>query len=157
MELVLTPRLAFGSVVSQIANSLELVVSLFDVALVPFVDVVVERILKRKSVEIVGAFDFNGNGTDDGFIWAPGVGDESGGVEESRSDDISFEILLDSALFHVPSNNFDIGVRFVSDLDLVETVVSPVVALLNVPGVEVVVDVVVVTKIVGWVEVCGSH
>ena len=143
--------------VSETADGSGSIVALLNVALISLVDVVVEWVLEWEGVGFVGTLDLDGDGTDDGFVWAPWVGDESGGVEESGSDDVGLEIFLNSAFFHGPSNNFDGGFRFVSDLDLMESVVGPVVSLVNVPWVKVVVDVVVMTEVVCWVEVCGSH
>ena len=37
-------------------------------------------------------------------------------VEKSWSDDVGFEIFLNSSLFHMPSDNFDRRIRIVSDL-----------------------------------------
>lgn len=83
------------------------VVSLFDMSFVTFVDIVVEWVFEGQGVSLVGALDSDGEGSDDGFVGSPGVGYESGGVEESGSDDVGFEVFFDSALFHVPSDNFD--------------------------------------------------
>ena len=157
MEFVLTPWLRLSGVIFQAADGSGSVTSLLNVSLVSLVDVVVEGIFEWEGVGFVGALDLDGDGSNDGFVWSPWVGDESGGVEESGSDDVGLEIFLNSAFFHGPSDNFNGSFRFVFDLDLVETVVGPVVALIDVSWVEVVVDVVVMTEVVGWVEVCGSH
>ena len=38
-----------------------------------------------------------------------------------------------------------------------ESVVGPVVSLFDISGVEIVVNVVVITEVVGGVDMCGSH
>ncbi len=157
MKLILSPWLGLGAVVSETADGLSSVTTLLNVALISLVDVVVEWVLEGQGVGLVGALDPDGEGTDDGFVWAPWVGDESGGVEEAGADNVGLEIFLNSAFFHGPSNNLDGGIRFVLDLDLVESVVGPVISLFYVPWVKVVVDVVVMTEVVCWVKVCGSH
>ena len=156
-KLIFAPCLSFRVMIFQVANGSNAITSFFDVTFISLVDVIVERIFERQSKGLVSTLNSDGNSTNNGFVWSPGVGDKSGSVEESWSDDVGFEIFLDSALFHVPSNNFDGGIRIVSDLDLVETKVSPVVALFDVSWIEVIVGVVVFTKIVGWVNVSRSH
>ncbi len=157
VELILSPWLGFGGVIFETADGSGPVTALLNMALISLIDVVMERILKGKGVGLVGALDFNGDGTDDCFVWTPWVGDQSGCVEKAGSNNVGLEILLNSAFFHGPSNNLNGGIRFVSDLDLMESVIGPVVSLLNVPRVKVVVDVIVMAEVVCWVEVCGSH
>lgn len=71
MELVLTPRLGFRGVVFQTNNSLERIVALLNVTFISLVYVVVERILERKSVVVVGVLNSDGNGTNYSFVGAP--------------------------------------------------------------------------------------
>ena len=51
----------------------------------------------------------------------------------------------------MPPNNLDVGVGIISDLEEVKAVVVPVVALSNIAVIEVVVYVVVMTKVIGRV------
>ena len=141
----------------ETADGVNWVISLFNVSLISLVDIVVEWILEWESVSIIGSLDLNGNGTDDGLVWSPWTGNKSGGVEESWSDDVGLEVLLNSAFFHIPAYNLDGRVWFVSDLNLMESVVGPVVSLFDISGVEIVVNVVVITEVVGGVDMCGSH
>jgi len=156
-KLIFSPWLSFCAMILQVADGSNSIITLFNVTFVSLVDVIVEGIFEGQSKGLIGTLNSDGNSTNNGFVWSPWVRNKSGSVEKSRSDDVGFEIFFNSTLFHVPSNNFDWGIRFVSDLDLVETKVSPVVALFDVSWIEVVVSVVVFTKIVGWVNVCRSH
>ncbi len=57
----------------------------------------------------------------------------------------------------MPANNFEVGVGVVSDLEEVEAVVVPVVALGDIAVIEVVVHVVVVAEVVGGVDPAALH
>ena len=143
--------------VFEVGNCSLGVVALLDGSLVSPVDIVVEGVFEGDSVVLLGALDSNNKGSDDGFVGSPGVRDKSGGVEESGPDDVGLEVLLDSSLLHVPADDFEVAVSVVSDLDHVEAVAVPVVALVDVAVVEVVVDVVVVAKVVGGVDPASRH
>lgn len=156
VELVAAPCGVLGLVVFQVADCTVAVVALLNVALVALVDVVVERIFEGQCEELVGALDFEGDCSDDSFVGAPREWHTAGSVEESGSDDIGLEILLDSSFLHVPANDLNDGISVISDLNLVESVVAPVVALGDILAVEVVIGVVVVTKVVGRIHV-RSH
>lgn len=156
MEFVWSPRLTFWSMIFQIAYCLNGVASLLDMTFVSLVNVIVEWILEWHSVCFVSSLNFYRYSTNDGFVWSPWAWDKSSSVEKSWSDDVSFEVLLNSSLFHVPSDNFDWCFGIISDLDLVKSVTTPVVTLLNISVVKVVVDVVMVTKVVCWIDI-RSH
>ncbi len=80
--------------VSQIADGSIGVISLFDVPLITFVNIVVEWIFKGNCVGFIGALGLNSEGSDDGFVCSPRVRDQSCSVEKSRPDNVSLEILL---------------------------------------------------------------
>ena len=127
------------------------VIAFLDDSFVAFVDVVVEWVFECDGVGLLCSLDSNNKCSDDGFIVSPGVGNQSSSIEESWSDNISFKVFLNSSLFHVPTNNFEIAVSIISDLDLMESVVVPVVTLIDISVIEVVVDVVVMSEVVGGV------
>lgn len=52
----------------------------------------------------------------------------------------------------MPPNDFDVVVGIVSDFELVEAIAVPVVALSDIPVVEVIVNVVVVSEVIGGIE-----
>ena len=70
-KFVSSPRLDLGVVVLEIADGSVGVVSLFDVALVAPVYVIMEGILEGNGVELVGSLDLHSQGTDDGLIGPP--------------------------------------------------------------------------------------
>lgn len=109
-ELIPSPRLGLRVMVLEIADGSVWIVSLFDVALVSFVHIIMERILKGNGVELAGALNFHSQGSDDGFVGPPRVGHQSSSVEESRSDNIGFEVFLNSSFFKTPANNLNVGV-----------------------------------------------
>lgn len=133
------------------------IVSLLDVALVALVSVVMERIFKCKSKELVGPLEFEGDGANDGLVGAPAHGHASGSVEQSGAYFISFKVFFEPALLHVPADNLDDVISLIPNFDLVEPVAIPVVTLIDVPAVEVVLRVVVVPEVVGGVDKVGPH
>lgn len=155
-ELISSPRLGLSVVVLEAADGSVRVVSLFDVSLVALVHIIVEWILEGNGVELVGSLDFHGQGSNDGFVSSPRVRHQSSGVEESGSDDVGLEVFLNSSLFHGPADDFDVGVGIIDNLNLMEAVAAPVVALGDRPAVEVEVGVVMIAEVIGWVDV-ASH
>ena len=151
-EFVSSPRLGFGIVVSEVGQSSVRAVSLLDGPLVASVDVVMEGVFEGNGVVLLSSLDSHNEGTNNGLVGSPGVGDKPGSVEESWPDNVGLEVLLDSSFLHLPANNLNVAISIISDLKLVESVTVPVVALGNVPVVEVVVDIVVVTKVIGGRE-----
>ena len=115
LELVTTPRLGLGSVVTKVGDGSLGVVAFLDGTLVSSVDVVVEGVFEGDGVVLLSSLNFDNKGSDDGFVGSPGVRDESGGVEESWSDNIGLEIFFDSSLFHGPSDNLKVAVSIISD------------------------------------------
>ena len=116
-----------------------------------------EWVLEGKCVALSGALDFDGEGSDDGLIGSPGVGYESGGVEESWSDDIALEVLFDSSFLHGPSYDFDVGVSVIPKLYLMEAIAAPVVALSNISVIEIEMYVVMFSKVVCRINLRGSE
>eukprot|EP00178_Gracilaria_changii_P008443 TRINITY_DN2567_c0_g1_i1.p1 TRINITY_DN2567_c0_g1~~TRINITY_DN2567_c0_g1_i1.p1 ORF type:complete len:116 (-),score=11.96 TRINITY_DN2567_c0_g1_i1:2-349(-) len=111
-----------------------------------------EGIFKSDGVALLTSFNTNNKCSDDRFVGSPSVRDESGGIEKSWSDDIGFEVFLNSSLFHVPSNDFEITVSIISDFDLMESIVVPVITLIDITIVEVIVNIVVVSEVIGWIN-----
>ena len=148
-EFVSSPRLGLGIVVSEVGYGSVRAVSLLNGSLVASVDVIMEGVFEGDGVVLLSSLDSHDEGTNNGLVGSPGVGDKPGSVEESWPDYIGLEVLLDSSFLHFPGNNLNVGISIILDLKLVESVTVPVVALGDVPVVEVVVDVVVVTKVVG--------
>ena len=52
----------------------------------------------------------------------------------------------------MPSNDFNVGVSIISDLEKVKPIIVPVVALSNIAIIEVIVDIIVVTEVIGGVN-----
>lgn len=149
LELVPSPGLFLGVMILEIKDGSICVFAFLDVSLVSLVDVVMEGVFKGDGEVLLSALDLDDECPNNGSEVAPGVWDGSGGVEESGSDDVGFEVLFDSAFFEFPPYDFKIGIGIISNLDLMESVVGPVVTLGDVSIVEVVMDVVVVTEVVG--------
>ncbi len=124
---------------------------------ISFIDIIMEWIFKWKSESLISSLDFNGNSTNNGFIWSPWVWNKSSSVEKSWSNNVSFEILFNSTLFHVPSNNFDWWLWIVSDLNLMKSIISPVVTLFNISWIKVIMGIVVISKVICWVNIWWSH
>jgi hypothetical protein len=87
------------------------------VSLIAFVDVIVEWIFKRNSVVLLSTLYSDGECSNDGFVCSPGIGYKSSSIEESRSNNISFEVFLNSTFFEMPSYNLNIGVSIISNLE----------------------------------------
>lgn len=155
-ELVSSPGLGLGVVVLEIADGSVRVVSLFDVALVAPVNVIMERILEGNGVELVGSLNFHGEGTNDGLVGPPRVRHQSSSVEKSRPDNVGLEVLLNSSLFEGPPHDLNVGVRIIDDLELMKAIAAPIVALSDRPTVEIEVGVVMIAEVIGWVDV-ASH
>jgi hypothetical protein len=111
-----------------------------------------EGIFDCDSEILVGVSNLDDTCSNHSFVASPAHGYKSSGEEESGSDDLFSEIFLDSAFFHMPSDYLKFGISLVEEFNLMETIVVPVVTLGDVPVVEVVVDVVVMTKVVGLVN-----
>ncbi len=133
------------------------ITSLFNMSFISFVNIIMEWIFKRESESLISSLDSECDGSDNGFVWSPWVGNKSSSVEKSWSDDVTLEILFDSSFFHVPSNNFDWSLGLVFKLNLMESVIGPVITLINISWIEVIVNVVVVSKVVCWINISGSH
>lgn len=153
IEIISSPSLLFGVMISQAADGTLGVVTFDNSALVAVANVIVEGIFEGQGEELVGAFDLEDDSSDDGVVLGPAHGDDSGGVEESGPDDLLAEVLLQAALLDVPANDLDVLVpHVVLDLDNVKPVVVVVVALEGVPLVVVEPHIVVVPEDVPWVE-----
>ena len=148
-EFVSSPRLGLGIVVSKVGKSSVRAVSLLDGSLVASVDIVMEGIFEGNGVVLLSSLNFHNEGTNNRLVGSPGVRDKPGSVEESWPDNVGLEVLLDSSFLHFPGNNLNVAISIISDLKLVESVTVPVVTLSDIPVVEVVVNVVVVTKVIG--------
>lgn len=135
---------------------MEGVVSFLDVAFVALLDIVMEGVFEGEGEVLVGSLEFEGDGADDGPVGAPAHGDAPGSVEKSGPDFIGLEVLLDAALLHLPADDLDNIIGFVPDLNLMETIAIPIVALVHVSTVEVVLGVVVVPEVVGRVDEVGA-
>ena len=155
LEFVASPRLMFGVVVFQVSNGSVWIISFFDSSFVSSVDIVMERVFEGDSVEL--SLGFDNESTNNRLIGSPGVGDKPGSVEKSRSDNVGFEVFFDSAFLHFPADDLNVGVSIVFDLDLMETVAVPVVTLSDISVVEVVVNVVVMSEVVGGVDPGALH
>ncbi len=157
IELISSPILTFTGVITQVWDSSSWVFSFFNVSFVAFIDVIMERIFKSNSVVLLSTLDSNCESSNDRFIWSPRIRNETSSVEQSGPNDISFEVLFNSALFEMPSNNFDVRVSIISDLEEVKAIIVPVVALGNKAIIEVVVYIVVMTKVIGWINPSSWH
>lgn len=143
--------------VLQVSNGSDGIISLFNVSLVALMNIIMERIFKSKSEKLVSSLEFKCYGTNYGFVGTPRAGDTTSGVEESWTNFFNFKIFLKSALFHVPSDDFNNIVRLISNLNLVESISIPVVSLSDIATIEIVLCVVVMTKVVGWIDERTSH
>lgn len=118
VEFVCSPWLGFRVMISKIWNSSNSIATLFNMSFITFVYVIMEWIFKWKGIGLIGSLDSNSYSTNNSFIWSPRVRNKSSSIEQSWSNDVGFEILLNSTLFHVPSDNFDWCIRLVSYLNL---------------------------------------
>lgn len=126
-------------------------------SLVSVVHVVMERIFKSKGKELVSSLEFECDSSNDGSISSPAHWDASSSVEESWSNFISFEVFLKATLLHVPSDNFNNIIGFISDFNLMESITIPVVTLIDIAAVEIVLCVVVVTEVIGGIDESTPH
>jgi hypothetical protein len=157
VEVVAAPRLLLGVVVGEGLDGTLGVVALDDGTLVTVADVVVERILEGKGEELVGSFDLEDDGTNDGIVLGPAEGDNTSSVEQSGPDDLLGEVLLKTALLHVPADDLNVLVpHAVFNLDYMQTVVVVVVTLQSIPLVVVEAHVIVPSEVVAWVDPRGS-
>ena len=152
IETVTSPGELLRAVISQVGNGLILVVSFFNNSLIAFMDIVMEGVFEGSCVVLLRSLNLDGEGSNNRFVGTPGVRDKSGGVEKSGSDNVGLEVFLDSALLHLPADDLNVAISVVLELNLMETVAVPVVALSDKTVIEVVVDIVVVSKVVGGVN-----
>lgn len=143
--------------VLQVSNGSDGIISLFNVSLIALMNIIMERIFKSKSEKLVSSFEFKCYGTNNSFVGTPWAGNTTSGVEEPWTNFFNFKIFFKSALFHVPSDNFNNIVRLISNLNLMETISIPVVSLSNISTIEIVLCVVVMTKVIGWIDERISH
>jgi hypothetical protein len=106
---------------------------------------------------LVSSLEFESNCSDDCSVCTPTHWNTPCSVEKSWAYLIGFEIFLDSSFFHVPADNFNDIISLVSDFNLMESISIPVVTLIDVPAVEVVLDIVVMTKVICGVYKAVSH
>ena len=152
VEMVTSPGELLGVVVSQVGNGIILVASLLNNSLIASMDIVVEGVFEGNCVALLSPLNLDGEGSNNRLEGSPGVRDKSGGVEKSGSDNVGLEVLLDSALLHLPANDLNVAFSVVLDLNLMESVAVPVVTLGDETVIEIVVDVVVVAEVVGGVK-----
>lgn len=126
-------------------------------SLISLVNVIMERIFESKGEKLVSSFKFKSYSTNNSFIGSPAAWYATSGVEESWANLFDFKIFFESSLFHVPSNNFNNIIRLVSNLNLVETISIPVVTLSDIAAIEIVLCIVVVTKIICRIDERISH
>jgi hypothetical protein len=118
VEIVTAPWFLLSGVICQAIDSGYRVVTLQNDTFVALTNVVMERILKGEREELVSTLDLEDNGTDDGLELGPARGYNTGGVEKAGSDDLLGEVLLETTLLHVPTNNFNVSVcHVILDLD----------------------------------------
>lgn len=156
-KLISSPRLSLRIMILQVTDGPFSVISFFDVSLVSLVHVVVEWVLKGNRVNLIGSLDAHSESSNDGLVGSPRIRDKSSGIEQSRSDYVGLEVLLNSSFLNGPSNNFQIIVRFIPEFNLVKSVAAPVVALGDIAAVEVEVCVVMVTEVVGGIDIASTH
>ena len=157
MEFISSPGLILSGMIFKWSNSSWIIITLFYMSFITFINIIMEWIFERKSVEIIGALYFNGYSSNNSFIWSPWVRNKSSSIEESRSNDVGFKIFLYSTLFHMPSDNFDWWLGIISDLNLMKSEICPIVTLLNISWIEVIMDVMMMSEIIGWIDVWWSH
>lgn len=138
-------------------DSTSWVISLLNMSFVSLMYIIMERIFKSQSEKLISSLKLKSDSSNDSFISAPTHGNTSSSIEKSRSNLMSFEVLLKSSFFHVPSNNFNNIIGFVPNLDLMQTISIPVISLVDVSAVEVILDIVVMSKVVSWVYESVSH
>lgn len=126
-------------------------------SLVSVVHVVMERIFKSKGKELVSSLEFKCDSSNDGSISSPTHWNASSSVKESWSNFSSLEIFLKAALLHVPSNNFNNIIGLISDFNLMKSITIPVVALIDIATIEIVLCIVVVTKVIGGIDESTPH
>ena len=155
--MVASPSISLVIGVSQVGNGTVWVISFFNDSLVASIDIVMEGVFEGKSVELLGSLNLNGEGSNNRLVGSPGVGNKPGGVEKSGSDNVGLEVFLDSAFLHLPANDLNVAVSIVLDLNLMESVAVPVVTLVDETVIEVVMNIVVMSEVVGRVDPRGFH
>ena len=143
--------------ITQVRDSSCRFFAFFNVALVAFVHVIMKRIFESDSIVLLSSLDSNCESSNDRFVISPRVRNKASSIEEAWSDNIGFEIFFNSALFEMPSNDFNVGVSIISDLEKVKPIIVPVVALSNITIIEVIVDIIVVTEVIGGVNPSSWH
>jgi hypothetical protein len=106
---------------------------------------------------LVSSFESANNGTFNSSCGVVAVWNNSSSIEESWLNLTESEVFFESAISEVPSNNFDNLVGLVLKFDLVESKVRPVVTLAHVGSIEIVLDIVLMPKVVGWVDPGSDH
>ena len=157
MEFVFSPSLILSRVISKTVYGSNSIASLFNMSFISFVDIIMKWIFEGKSECFISSLDFECDSSNDGFVWSPWVGNKSSSIEKSWSNDIGFEILLNSSFFHMPTNNFDWRLGFVFKLNLMKSIISPVITLINISWVEVIMNIMLISKVVCWINISGSH
>lgn len=156
-KLIAAPWQLFSVMVLQVSNSSDGIISLFNVSFIALMNIIMERIFKSKSEKLVSSLEFKCYSTNNGFVGTPAAWDATSGVEEPWTNFFNFKIFLKSALFHMPSDNFNNIIRLISNLNLVETISIPVVSLSDIATIEIVLGIVVMTKVIGWIDKRTSH
>lgn len=157
LEFITSPWEFFWTFVLKLWNSMYWIVSLLNVSFVSAMDIVMEWILESKSKELVSSLEFESDSSNNCSVCSPTHWDASSSIEESWTNLSSFEVFFKSSFFHVPSDNFNNIIRFISDFNLMETIAIPIVSLGNISAVEVVLCVVVMPKVVGWINEWASN
>ena len=152
LELVFSPVNLFWTMVSQLAYCTYWVISLLNMSLISAMYIVMERILKGKCEKLVSSFILECDSADYCFVSSPTAWHTSSSVEKSWSHLTDFEVFLKSSFFHMPTNNLYDLIRLISDFDLVKTITIPVVSLRHIPTIKVVLDIIMMSKVIGWID-----
>lgn len=106
---------------------------------------------------MTSSFELKSNSPNNSTIGTPTHRHTTSSIEQSRPNLISLEIFLNSTFLHMPSNNFNNIIRLILNLNLMKSISIPIVSLIHISAVEVVLNIVVISEIVCWVDESISH
>lgn len=120
-------------------------------------DLVIETVREGQCEVLVCAFESANNSTFDSPCCVVAVWNNSSSIEKSWFNLTDSKIFFESALGEVPSYNFYNLVSLVLQFNLVESKVSPVVTLTHICFIEVILDVMLMPKVVCWIDPGSDH
>jgi len=143
--------------VLQTGNGSFCVVSFLNMPFKSLIHIVMEGVFKSKRIFLTSSLYSDSQCSHNGSVVSPRVRYQSSSIEKSWSNNSGFEVLLNSAFLNSPVNDLDIRIWVVSNLNLMKSIAIPVVALSDVSVVEIEVCVVVVSEVIGGIDIRSEH